>query len=270
MRRTTSLIVCAQLLLFAAPVAAQPAAPSLPTARAPEQGLSPAVLRQRATHVIVGKVQRIYTRKRLEIPWQYTRYVAEVQVTKVEKGTGIRTGQVVFARYWERRWLSASQPPSKINGHASLPDEGATLRVFLARYASDGFDKENKDGGFNVLIPNGFEHLSTGAGIPAGTYQASRQSDWRLVLKPIGATGKGAFQVLRQGKEVVVEGLYSIRGDRFTLTDAKGTAATKEAANKSGVYRFQLRDKTIKFAAVTDGSIDRRLVLTANEWKRVE
>jgi hypothetical protein len=32
--------------------------------------------------------------------------------------------------------------------------------VYLARNAHDGFDPDNKDGGFNVIGANGFEKLA--------------------------------------------------------------------------------------------------------------
>ena len=42
-----------------------------------------------------------------------------------------------------------------------LAKEGESLRIYLARNASDGFNRENKDGGFNVVFPNGFERIDT-------------------------------------------------------------------------------------------------------------
>ncbi len=36
-----------------------------------------------------------------------------------------------------------------------------TVRVYLARSAYDGFGYGNKDGGFNVIAPNGFEKIKS-------------------------------------------------------------------------------------------------------------
>jgi hypothetical protein len=49
--------------------------------------------------------------------------------------------------------------PPGTNGHRGCPSEGATLRIYLARNAYDGFSDDNKDGGFNVIGANGFEEM---------------------------------------------------------------------------------------------------------------
>jgi hypothetical protein len=126
--------------------------------RAEKADMPPEGLRKRATHVVVGKVRSIYTRESREGKWRYTRYVAEVSVNEVEKGEGLAKGALVYARYWRRGWLGG-KPPADTSGHRGLPKEGETLRIYLARNAYDGFTKDNKDGGFNVIGANGFERL---------------------------------------------------------------------------------------------------------------
>ena len=121
--------------------------------------MSPAALKKVATQVVVGNVAAIYTRETKEGRWKYTRYCAEVRVTAVEKGTDAKVGDLVYARYWQRRWASIGVPPPSTSGHRGLPAEGDTLRIYLARNAYDGFSKDNNDGGFNVIGANGFERF---------------------------------------------------------------------------------------------------------------
>lgn len=127
--------------------------------RAEKANMPPAALQKTATHVVVGRIKAIYERKSMEGRWRYTRYVAEVQIDKVEKGEGLKAGDLVYARYWHRDWVGPNSPPPSTSGHRGLPKERAVLRIYLARNAYDGFTKENSDGGFNVIGANGFEQL---------------------------------------------------------------------------------------------------------------
>ena len=90
-------------------------------------------------------------------------YVAEVKVQNVEKGEGLKAGDLVYVRYWRKAWSPPKDnpdmpPPTGASGHWNLPKEGDVLRVYLTRNSHDGYDK-NDDGGFNVVGPNGFEKL---------------------------------------------------------------------------------------------------------------
>jgi len=127
-------------------------------ARAEKVPLSPEELRSTATHVVVGKVTAVYTRAETSGDWKYTHYLAEIQIAETEKGEGLKKGDLVYVRYWQRQWVSrAEQPPSTI-GHRGLPGQGQTIRVYMARNAYDGFGNTN-DGGFNVIGANGFEEV---------------------------------------------------------------------------------------------------------------
>jgi hypothetical protein len=133
-------------------------------ARAEKVPLSPEELRKTATHIVVGKVTAIYTRAETNGPWQYTHYVAEIRVGETEKGDGLKKGDMVYARYWHRRWVGKDRQPPSTAGHYGVPTQGDTIRVYLARNAYDGFTFDNKDGGFNVIGANGFEPLKPAAG----------------------------------------------------------------------------------------------------------
>jgi hypothetical protein len=116
-----------------------------------------------ATHVVVAKVAMVYQRTAREGDWRVTRHVAEVRVETVEKGEGIVKTDPLFVRYWTREWAAGNTTPPSTAGHRGLPKEGARVRIYLARNAYDGFDVENKDGGFNVIGANGFEALPDAA-----------------------------------------------------------------------------------------------------------
>lgn len=128
-------------------------------AYAEKANLSSEQLEKVATHVVDGKVWAIYERKQADDNWKYTHYVAEVEVEQCRKGDGIATGDLIYVRYWERDWIGKGQIPPSTAGHRGLPQEGESLRIYVARKAYDGFTDENHDGGFNVIGANGFEKL---------------------------------------------------------------------------------------------------------------
>jgi len=122
--------------------------------------MSPDELSSTATHVIVGKVTGIYERKEDAGDWKYTRFVAEVQIEKAEKGDGLRPREMAYVRYWRRQYAGKEKnPPPNTNGHRGLPQAGQRMRIYLAKNAYDGFTHDNKDGGLNVIGANGFEAL---------------------------------------------------------------------------------------------------------------
>jgi len=133
---------------------------ALALAVAPEKAsLSPAALRELSTHTATGEVRGIYKRVGREGSWEVTRHVAEVAVDSNEKGEGLEADELVYVRYWTRRWRGPGAPPPSTSGHRGLPEEGDRVRVYLARNAYDGFTDQNEDGGYNVIGANGFELL---------------------------------------------------------------------------------------------------------------
>jgi len=137
------------LILFA--VIASPAL-------AAKANVGTAGLRRTATHVIVGTVLRIYAYPQTTKDRKIMDYVAEIRIKDIEKGEGLKNGDLVYARYWSSGWLQGATPVPSDSGHRGIPREGETLRVYLARNACDGYGR-NQDGGFNVIGPDGFERL---------------------------------------------------------------------------------------------------------------
>ena len=136
----------------------------VPALQAEKVPMSPDELRKTATHIVTGQVVAVYERTETAGDWKYTKYVAEVRVGTCEKGDGIKKDDLVYVRYWHRSWIGQGQVPPSTAGHRGLPAAGATMRVYLARNAYDGFTRDNHDGGFNVIGADGFEAMKKPGG----------------------------------------------------------------------------------------------------------
>ena len=136
-------------------------APLLNAAKAPS---SKKQLETIATHIVVGKVQAIYSHKEREgIPlvsgYEYDHKVAEVKIEKVEKGK--ISESLVYARYWSRTWKGIGLPPPGGQSFENQPQKGQTCRFYLARNSYDGWSRKgNKDGGYNVVYVNGIQPIN--------------------------------------------------------------------------------------------------------------
>ena len=117
-----------------------------------------------ATHIVVGKVQAVYSYKEREgIPlvsgYEYDHKVAEVKIEKVEKGK--ISESLVYARYWSRTWKGIGLPPPGGQSYENQPQKGQTCRFYLARNSYDGWSRKgNKDGGYNVVYVNGIQPIN--------------------------------------------------------------------------------------------------------------
>ena len=109
---------------------------------------SPKELRDGATHIVVGRVQKVYASTSRDKDWETTDYVAEIAVEKVEKGGALKPGELVFARYWHVSWLGPDPPPPHAGGHHSVA-KGDHVRAFLVQ--------NKQDNGLDAILPNGFE-----------------------------------------------------------------------------------------------------------------
>ena len=88
-------------------------------------------LKERATHVVVGVVQRIFSTTTERENWRDTTFVAEIAVAKVEKGDRIQPSDVVYARYWNKACIGKGDPDPHASGHTG-PAKGATVRAYLS------------------------------------------------------------------------------------------------------------------------------------------
>ena len=124
------------------------------------------VRRNKATHIVVGKVSRVYSAAG---PVQDARrevfLVAEIAVESVEKGDGVAPGETLFARYWRADWLgnsTAFAPPGATTCIFPRPEPGDSVRAYLGLNQENGLGTRSGRG-FNVLFPNGFEILGSHA-----------------------------------------------------------------------------------------------------------
>jgi hypothetical protein len=124
--------------------------------------MTPEELQKTATHIVVGRAEQIFARTEKGKDYEYTHYVAEVRIDKLEKGEGYKQGDLMYVRYWHKRWIGAGDPPPDTSGHRGEPKPGQTLRIYAARNAYDGFGT-TKDGGLNVIGANGFEAIKAAA-----------------------------------------------------------------------------------------------------------
>ena len=136
-------------------------APLLNAAKAPS---SKKQLETIATHILVGKVQAVYSHKEREgIPlvsgYEYDHKVAEVKIEKVEKGK--ISESLVYVRYWSRTWKGIGLPPPGGQSYENQPLKGQTCRFYMARNAYDGLSRKGKnDGGYNVVYVNGIQPIN--------------------------------------------------------------------------------------------------------------
>ena len=133
--------------------------PILWAAKAPS---SKEQLEEIATHVVVGKVQAVYSYKEREgIPvlsgYKYDHKVAEVKIENVEKGKIAES--LIYVRYWSRKWKGLGLPPPGGQSYENQPKKGQTCRFFLAKDAYDGWSKGSQDGGYNVVYVNGIQPI---------------------------------------------------------------------------------------------------------------
>jgi hypothetical protein len=101
-----------------------------------------------ATHIVVGTVKLIAAEEENTGKFVNRTGVVEIKVREVEKGEKIEAGDAVYARFWTQAWIGKGNPPPYGSGH-HLPKKGDTVRVYL----------HTKDGGYDAILPNGFEVL---------------------------------------------------------------------------------------------------------------
>jgi hypothetical protein len=135
--RTFTLIVAACGVILSVTWSSFAAVPSL----------RPEELKKNGSHIVLGRVEAVYSVEKSGRPDMADRhYVIELVVTAVEKGDGLNERQVVYGKCWKpskrpERWTGSQ-------GQNEVPEAGAEGRLYL---------KQGKDGTFTLLVPNGWE-----------------------------------------------------------------------------------------------------------------
>lgn len=101
-------------------------------------------LAKAAKNIVVGKLNAVYKETTQAGDWEDVAGIAEIAVEKVEHGDGIKPGDIVFARFWNRYWIGKKDPPPYGTGH-HLHNKGTQVRAYL--------DKAN--GVYEIILPNG-------------------------------------------------------------------------------------------------------------------
>ncbi len=115
-----------------------------------------AQLEKAATHVVVGKVGSISSTTNLDAQYATTTYTAQIAINRVEKGEGLKPGDVVEVRYLTRGWLGSGSPPPFDSGHSPRPKENDAVRAYLVNQGYNGAGYTT-DGRYDVYYKNGFE-----------------------------------------------------------------------------------------------------------------
>jgi hypothetical protein len=114
-------------------------------ARAEVPVLRPDELRQHAAHILVGRLVATYRSVETGDDFERTSGIAEIVAEKVEKGDGLKVGEVTFVRFWNQRWVGKGEVPPHSGGH-DVPAVGTVVRAHL---------KRGRDGSYEALLPNG-------------------------------------------------------------------------------------------------------------------
>ncbi len=128
-------------------------------------------------------------------------------------------------------------PPPETAVHSSLTRPGGAKMKRLAIVTT-------------VLAALALASAALAASKVSGTYQTKLHSNalggllngtWTLSFKG------GKYTVADNGK-AVIDGKYTIKGNKVTLRDKSGP----DACPAAGVYKFKLKGKTLKFTKVSD------------------
>ena len=108
---------------------------------------------EKSTHILTGTVTAIYSKITRDASNETMHGIAEVRVESVEKGEGMKSGQVVYVRFWHHlKWLGKGNPTPGPSGHQNIPSEGQKVKICVVRSA---------DGSHDVFYVGGFKPAET-------------------------------------------------------------------------------------------------------------
>ena len=134
--------------------------------------LTPLEKKSEATHIVTGEVKALYSWNKetnLYGPGTIlTQFLIEIEVQSVEKGEGLKAGELVYVRSWRLKrigangWSRDTDGTIRVtavgpNGHFVIPQKGERIRAFLAygEYAATA----QTDNAYAVVYPNGIDVL---------------------------------------------------------------------------------------------------------------
>jgi len=102
-----------------------------------------------STNILTGTVTAIYSRITRDAFYEWNHCVAAVRIESIQKGEGLKTGDLIFVRYISsNRWIGKGEMPPGPGGHNNVPGEGERRKVCL---------NKNADGGLDVYYVSGFK-----------------------------------------------------------------------------------------------------------------
>jgi hypothetical protein len=117
-----------------------------------------AQLEKAATHIVVGKVGSISSTTNEAAQYATTTFTAKIIIDRVEKGEGLKAGDIVQVRYHTQGWRGSGPPPPFDSGHSPRPKQNDTVRAYLVNQGYNGAGYTT-DGHYDVYYKNGFEVL---------------------------------------------------------------------------------------------------------------
>jgi hypothetical protein len=102
-----------------------------------------------SSNIVTGTVISIYSKVIRDSSYEWNHCVAAVRIEKIEKGDGLKTGDLVYVRYISSsKWVGKGPMPPGPGGHENVPAEGQRRKICLTK---------NPDGGFDVYYVSGFK-----------------------------------------------------------------------------------------------------------------
>jgi hypothetical protein len=98
----------------------------------------------------------VFVEERESGAWRIRRYIAEVRVHTVEKGTGLNIGELCYVRYSIQLWIGNGPGPPGAYGLTTTPIKGTIARLYLRDNRKGNVDN-GKPGGMDIIVPNGVE-----------------------------------------------------------------------------------------------------------------
>jgi hypothetical protein len=117
-----------------------------------------AQLEKAATHIVVGKVGSISSTTNEAAQYATTTFTAKIIIDRVEKGEGLKAGDIVQVRYHTQGWRGSGPPPPFDSGHSPRSKQNDTVRAYLVNQGYNGAGYTT-DGHYDVYYKNGFEVL---------------------------------------------------------------------------------------------------------------
>ena len=192
-------------------------------------------LKTEATHIVVGKVRAVYSTTTKSKDWEDTNSVAELSVLNVEKGGLVTGSDVIYAHFWNKKWIGKGKPEPHSGGHDGGHDgvkKGDVVRAHLVR----------KEGTYQVILPNGFASLkpdeikevskSKSSEAAAATELAEVQGKWVRTIR----TDSGTFKVVKEhkGNKTTVTFMDS----EGRIVQAKSSEFRLENSGKVRIFTF--------------------------------